>query len=346
VHFLKPKRLNIGDTVAVLSPSWGGPSQVPHVFDLGLRNIEREYGWKIKEFETARMDAEVTYANPKIRAEDLNRAFADPEVSAIIASIGGDDSVRILPYLDLDTILANPKILMGYSDTAVITSFLCTHGLVTYNGPSIMAGFAQMRYLPDAFAAHIREFLTDPVDRYAYRPYLTWSDHYIPWVTPGYDGQTTPLTENEGWRWLQGSGTKTGHLFGGCIEVFEFVKGTRFWPKDGFFKEKILFFETSEDKPSVSNVKYMLRNYGSMGVLDQIKGILFGRARSYSDAEKAELDKMIIQVVAGEFGRSDMPIISNMDFGHTDPQLIMPLGILAEIDCNAKSICLLESAVA
>ena len=96
MEFLKPSRLKSGDAIAVLSPSWGGPSRYPHVFDMGLKNIQDTFGLKIKEFETARMDADLTYRNPKLRAEDLNRAFADPEVSGIFASIGGDDSVRIL----------------------------------------------------------------------------------------------------------------------------------------------------------------------------------------------------------------------------------------------------------
>jgi len=345
MKFVKPTCLRKGDTVAVLSPSWGGPSRYPHVFDMGLRNLETMFGLKIKEFETARMDADVTYKNPKLRAEDLNRAFEDPEVSAIIASIGGDDSVRILPFLNLESIYANPKILMGYSDTAVITSYLCSHGMVTFNGPAVMAGFAQLRHFPAEVADHIRDILFAPTETYAYRAYRQWADQYVDWNTPGYDG-VRELTDNtEGWRWLQGNGVVRGRLFGGCIEVFEFLKGTRFWAPAEIFDGAILFFETSEDKPSVSNIKYMLRNYGSMGVLNQISALLFGRARSFTEAEKAELETVIVEVVAGEFGRADMPIVVNMDFGHTDPQFIMPLGIQAEIDCVAKSFTLLESAV-
>jgi len=344
--FIKPRRLRAGDTVAVLSPSWGGPSRYPHVFDLGLGNIENLFGLKIKEYPTARMDADETYRNPEIRAKDINDAFEDPEVHAIFASIGGDDSVRILPFLNLDLIKANPKIFMGYSDTAVINAYLNFQGLVTFNGPAVMAGFAQMRHLPNSFADHVRQALMEPDATLDYQPFEAWADHYVNWNTSGYDGETAPLqTNNESWRWLQGQGRVEGRLFGGCIEVFEFLKGTRFWPGPDFWTDKILFFETSEDKPTVSNVKYMLRNYGSMEVLHSIRGILFGRARSYSDAEKAELEKMIAQVVAGEFGRSDMPIVANADFGHTDPQWVLPLGVRAEIDCEAKRLRLLEAAV-
>jgi len=345
VNLLRPPRLSRGDTVAVLSPSWGGPSIYPNVFELGLRNLENLFGLKIKEYPTARMaDAEI-YANPKARAEDINRAFADPEVKGIIASIGGDDSVRILPYLDLDTIFANPKILMGYSDTTTLTSYLNQNGLVTFNGPSVMAGFAQMRHLPADFVSHVREILFEPTERYEYRAYPEWADKYRPWQTPDYDGETEALRANEGARWLQGEDVVQGRLFGGCIEVLEFMKSTRFWPAEVFWDGKILFFETSEDKPTVPMVKYMLRNYGSMGALDRIAGILYGRARAYTGEEKESLYKMMVQVVAGEFGRRDMPIVANMDFGHTDPQWVMPLGVMAEIDPVRRTLCLVESAV-
>jgi len=343
--FIKPRRLKAGDTIAVLSPSWGGPSRFPQVFDLGLRNLENAFGFKIKEYPTARMDADETYRNPEIRAKDINDAFADPEVSGIIASIGGDDSVRILPFLDIEKIKTSPKIFMGYSDTTAINCYLNAHGLVTFNGPSILAGFAQLRHLPNAFAEHVRDILMSPAGTYVYKPYEAWTNNYVDWNTPGYDGETAPFQPNLGPKWIQGSGRADGVLWGGCIEVHEFLKGTQFWPSQQAWQDTILFFETSEDKPTVSNVKYMLRNYGSMGVLDQVKGILFGRARSYTEAEKLELEEMLVQIVTGEFGREDMPIVANLDFGHTDPQWIMPLGIRAEIDCDQRRLRLLEPAV-
>ena len=133
--------------MAVISPSWGGPSVHLRVFDLGLRNLEAILGVRVREFPTARMTSEALYENPKARAEDVNAAFADPGIKAIFASIGGDDSVRILPYLDLPTILANPKVLMGYSDTTTLTSWLVQHGLVTFNGP-LRAGGLRAGRLP------------------------------------------------------------------------------------------------------------------------------------------------------------------------------------------------------
>lgn len=341
-----PPRLHEGDTVAVVSPSWGGPSVHPHVFDLGLRNLEAILGVRARESTTARMPDEELYRNPKLRAEDLNAAFADPGIKAIFASIGGDDSVRILSHLDLPTILANPKILMGYSDTTTLTSWLAQHGLVTFNGPSVMAGFAQARHLPAEFGAHVRRMLMDASVPPPYEPYSVWSEEFGRWADPDYDGEVKDLRPNaEGWRWLQGEGVATGRLFGGCVEVLEFIKATPFWPAPEFWEGRILFFETSEDKPSVDQVKYLLRNYGSMGALERISGLLLGRARSYTDEEKESLYEKVVRVATVEFGRPDMPIVANLDFGHTDPQWVVPLNVLAEINCEARSLRLLEAPV-
>jgi len=342
MEFIKPKRLRPGDTVAVLSPSWGGPSRYPHVFDLGLEKLRERFGLNIKEFPTARMDADEVYRNPQVRAEDINTAFADPSVAGIITSIGGDDSVRILPYLSLDVILANPKVFTGYSDTTAINLYLNSKGLVTYNGPSVMAGYAQFAHLPASACDFVRGVLFG--DERSYLPSSLWTDRYVEWTTPGYSGEVEPLRPKEGWRVVQGQGAVEGRLVGGCIEVFEFLKGTPFWPSPDYFRDAILFFETSEEKPTVDNVKYMLRNYGSMGVLEHVRALLLGRARSYTDLEKAELEYVAARVVGLEFGRKDMPILANMDFGHTDPQWVLPLGVRARVDCGKPSFTLLESA--
>jgi muramoyltetrapeptide carboxypeptidase LdcA involved in peptidoglycan recycling len=342
---IKPPRLRPGDTVAVLSPSWGGPSCFPHVYELGLRNLQSLFQLNVKEFPTARMSPDELYLNPKRRAEDLNAAFADPDVAGIIASIGGSESVRILPFLDVTAILAHPKILMGYSDTTTLTSTLNQAGLVTFNGPSVMAGFAQMRHLPATLTTHIKAVLMEPTGIYQYTPYEAWADRYVSWATPGYDGEVEALQPHEGWRWLQGEGVHEGVLFGGCIEVFEFLKATQWWPPVDFWDGKILFVETSEEKPEVKDVEYMLRNYGSMGALERLAGLIVGRAPAYTPEAKESLYAMLPRVVGFEFGRKDLPIVANMDFGHTDPQFVMPLGIRAEIDCEARRFRLVEPAV-
>src|SRR5947208_3119002 len=90
---ITPHRLRPGDTVAVLSPSWGGPSRFPAVFELGVKNLREVFGFQVKEYATARMDADELYYHPERRADDINVAFSDADIQAIITSIGGDDSV-------------------------------------------------------------------------------------------------------------------------------------------------------------------------------------------------------------------------------------------------------------
>jgi muramoyltetrapeptide carboxypeptidase LdcA involved in peptidoglycan recycling len=342
----RPRRLKAGDTVAIVAPSSGIAAEFPHVVELGLRNLRDVFGLRIERFPTSHMDNDALYRDPRVRADDINAAFARDDIAAIISTIGGDDSVRILPRLDLDLIAAHPKILMGFSDITTLTTVLNQRGLVTFNGPSVMAGFAQLHNMPSALADHVRAILMEPTDSYEYRPYPAWTNEYVSWTTPGYSGETKPLQPHDGWRWLRGSGRVRGRLWGGCIEVLEFMKGTAFWPAPAFWDERILFFETSEEKPTVDRVVRMLRNYGSIGALDRIAALLIGRARSYTPDEKRELDEALVRVVSVEFRRSDLPIVSNLDFGHTDPQWIMPLGVMAEVDCDARTFVLLEPAVA
>ncbi len=343
MNFLKPKRLQKDDTVGLLSVSWGGPSVFPHVYELGLGNIEK-LGLKIKEFSTARADADFLYENPKARADDVNRAFADPEVDAIISTIGGEDSIRILPYLDSKAIRANPKIVMGYSDFTTILVYCNRAGNVAFHGPSAMAGFSQMGSFPSSFSQHIREILFEPQSTYNYRPYESYSEGYPDWADASTVGKTKSPKPSDGWHWLQGGSAK-GELYGGNIEILEWLRGTEYWPEPEFWDDKILFLETSEEQPQRSYVRRWLRTFGVSGGLDRISGLLLGRARDYTDEDKKKLEENIVAVVSGEFGRSDLPLVTSMDFGHTDPQLIIPLGVKAEIDCENKLFRLLEPAV-
>jgi len=338
---IKPKKLQKGDTIAIISPSWGGPSIFPHVYESGIKTLEN-LGFKIKEYPSARKEAEYTYNNPEFRAKDINDAFADSEVSAIITSIGGDDTIRILQFLDLNTILKNPKIIMGYSDATTINTYLNQHGLVTFNGPSVMGGFSQWDALGEKFHKHIKSILFDNPQAYLYETYDSYADGYLDWNDKNNTGKTKPLSINSGWNWLQGNSTVSGELFGGCFDVLEMMKSTIFWPSLDFWNGKILFLETSEDKPGPDQVKYMLRNYGIQGVFNKISALLIGRPRDYSEAEKKKLDENVLQIVTTEFGQKHLPIITNMDFGHTDPQWILPLGIKAEINCPDKTFKLIE----
>lgn len=342
MEYIKPQKLKPGDTVAIVSPSWGGPSLFPHVYENGLK-VLRQWGLKIKEMPSARKEADYLWANPEFRAKDINNAFADKKIKAIFTSIGGDDSVRILPFLDKKIIKNNPKILLGFSDATTLHTYCNINGLVTFYGPSIMAGFSQMKNLPTRFEKDVKKMLFSVSDDYIFSGYDEHCEGYKDWSKKENIGKTKKMIKNKPWNFIQGDGTVNGRLFGGCIEVLEFLKGTDFWPKKNFWKNKILFLETSEDKPSATQVRDYLRNYGMQGILKELNALLFGRARSYSENEKNKLNDIILQVVNIEFGLKDLPVVTELDFGHTDPQFILPLGVQAKIDCINRKVCLIES---
>ncbi|MCL5404589.1 MAG: LD-carboxypeptidase [Candidatus Marsarchaeota archaeon] len=346
MQIIKPKRLSEGDTVAIVSPSAGVPARFPHIYGHGLDMIKKHLRLEVKEYNTARKSNDYLYTHPRERAEDINNAFADKEVKAIVASIGGDDSVRILDYLDMKAIKNNPKIIMGFSDSTTFLDYIhLKTGLITYNGPTIMAGFAQTERFPKLFLDMIRSLLFEPTEKYEYHSFPFWSDGYPDWAEKSNVGKINERHKNDGWHWLQGNGVVKGRLFGGCADALEFMKGTRFWPGKDFWDGKILFLETSEDKPMPDTVKYWVRNYGSQGILERIAALLIAMPSGYSMEEKEKMENKVRSVLSLEFGAGKIPLVTNMDFGHTDPKFILPIGAMAEVDASKKRFRLLENSV-
>jgi len=344
--FVKPPPLRRGDRVAVTSSSWGGPHALPAPYDAGLAVLRDELGLEVVEARTARMPADELARNPRLRAETMNELFADDSVHAIIASIGGDDSVRILPWLDTELALTHPKIVLGYSDTD--TQLVAYHlaGLVTYNGPAVMSGFAQMGTFRDSLE-HVRAMLFGEAGAVTPLPaFENWTQTNSDWADPARATEIVGLELHDGWRWLGAERTTRGRLFGGCIDVLEFLKGTRWWPNadPSWWRGRVLFLETSEEKPPLDTVRYWLRNYGSQGVFEHAEALWFGRARGYSDAENEQLYALLVDVVRDAGG--DLPIVANLDFGHTDPHWVLPLGVEVETDPEARTLTLCESATA
>ena len=112
---IKPQRLQPGDKVASVSLSWGGPGTIPHRYEAGKKQLQDEFGLIVVEMPHTLRDADWLHRNPQARAEDLMAAFSDPAIKGIISTIGGDDSIRLLPYLDLNIIRSNPKIFVTIS---------------------------------------------------------------------------------------------------------------------------------------------------------------------------------------------------------------------------------------
>ena len=111
-----PPKPRPGDKVAVLSPSAGVPALFPDVFELGLRRLRETFDLVPVEYPTTR----VLGASAQARADDIHAAFADPEIKAVLASIGGDDQITVVPLLDDDLLRDNPKPFFGYSDKTIL----------------------------------------------------------------------------------------------------------------------------------------------------------------------------------------------------------------------------------
>jgi muramoyltetrapeptide carboxypeptidase LdcA involved in peptidoglycan recycling len=133
---------------------------------------------------------------------------------------------------------------------------------------------------------------------------------------------------------------------GGCIEVFDWLRGTPWWPAPEAWQDAILFLETSEEAPPPDEVKRILRVYAALGILRKLSGLLFGRPGGQIPVERFdEYEQAILQVVKEEEGLHDLPVVTRMDFGHTDPMCVLPYGVLAEIDCTARRFSILEAGV-
>lgn len=343
----KPAQLTPGDTIAAVSLSWGGPATFPHRYHAGKQQLQETFGVNVVETRHALKDADWLARHPQARAEDLMEAFADPAINAIFATIGGDDSIRLLPYLDLQIIRDNPKIFLGFSDSTV-THFACYQaGLGSFYGPSMMAGFAENTGIFPYTIEAIRRtlFSTDSIGVIPANS-EGWTVEFLDWAEPSLQHQRRTLQPPLSWHWLQGTGSVQGHLLGGCLEVLDWLRGTPVWPNDDAWNNAILFLETSEEAPSPEFVTRVLRSFAAMGILQKVAAVLVGRpGGGVPVADFMKYDQAILHVFSEEQGLTDLPIVTHMDFGHTDPMWVLPYGVQAEVNCEQRTVTLLESAV-
>ncbi|MBN8592113.1 MAG: LD-carboxypeptidase [Anaerolineae bacterium] len=344
---IKPLRLQAGDKVAAVTLSWGGPGTFPYRYQAGKQQLEAAFGVTVIETPHALRDADWIAANPQARADDLMEAFADPSIRGIIATIGGDDSIRTLPYLDLEIIRQNPKVFMGFSDTTITHLACWKAGLGSFYGPSMMAGFGENGGLFPYLAEAVRRTLFSAEPLGVIHPNTDgWTVERLEWAEPANQSIKRRLTPSDGWRWSGGAAARRGRLLGGCLEVLDWLRGTDYWPPLTDWQDAILFIETSEEAPPPQYVERMVRVLGAMGVLQRLSGMLVGRPGGAMPVTQfAEYDAAIERVVREELGLHDLPIITRMDFGHTDPYFVLPYGALAEIDPLNQRFTILESAV-
>ncbi len=344
MSLIQPKRLAAGDRIATVSLSWGGAGNPELLwrYHQGKEYLQRVFGLEVVEMPHTLKGADYLYEHPEKRAEDLMRAFEDPAIKGVFSCIGGDESVRMLPYIDYDVIRSNPKVFLGYSDTTV-THFICRKaGLSSFYGPSILAEFAENGGLHPYTRQWVTKALFCPEPIGAVEPPCEWTSEYLPWLEEN-KGKRRAYRHNTGYELIQGEGSACGRLIGGCVEVLEMLKGTELWPAPEEWNGAILFLETSEDMPVSSFVEYWLRNYASQGILRHCAGIVF--AKPY-DMKYYEEYKLAIRKVLREDPKlRDLPVLCNVSFGHTSPMAILPYGAMARIDCDPAGFSILDTGV-
>jgi muramoyltetrapeptide carboxypeptidase LdcA involved in peptidoglycan recycling len=330
-----------GDQVAVISPSAGLPAVFPAVYELGLKRLRDVFQLHPIEYPTTR----VMNAPLKDRARDMMAAFADPDNKAVFTSIGGIDQIQLLKRLDPEVFRSNPKPFFGYSDNTHLLNFLWQLDIPSFYGCAVMVQLGMHGSMFEMTVDSLKQalFTRGPIEMQA-SP--IFNDVGLDWSNEALLSEHRITESNEGWYW-DGFGRVQGKLWGGCAESFIPILGSNRWvPKDEQMDDAVLYLETSEDLPAAWIVQYVLIAMGERGWLDRIAGVLVGRAKAWEFdkqksadekvAYKAEQRDIVIQTVRQY--NPTAPIVQNLDFGHTDPQVMIPSGQQAAIDCSAQSI--------
>jgi muramoyltetrapeptide carboxypeptidase len=252
----------------------------------------------------------------EIRARDVNRMFADPDIAGIFCVRGGEGANRLPEMIDLEVVRKNPKVFLGYSDVTVFHLLLGQGAdLVTIHGPMPYTEFRR-----DTFEGYVKE-------------------HFLKAVT-----ETEPVGEilpPQGDPAIQAlvPGTVEAPLVGGCLSLISALMGTP-WEIDT--RGKILIIEDVGEQP----YKYdrWLCQLRSSGKLQQCAGVVVGQCIDCT-ADKPKMDIPLEEIFADLLVPLGVPVLLNVPFGHGKRKATFPLGVRALLDGNAGRFFLTESGV-
>ena len=329
---IKPPKLVTQDTVGIVSPASAFFTIHEPALRRGVGHLEKA-GLHV-HLAPHTLDQR-QHLNPPAqhRAEDLNQMFADPEIKAIFCLSGGSGVNAVLPLLDWEQIERSPKIVMGYSAiTALLIGLYAKVGLVTFHGPMILNGLSEY---PQPFTytwQGVEEILfkTEPVG--TLKPPAQWTDAYMS------EDQPRAMKTNPGWRWLR-AGKASGPLIGGNLSVMLTLVGTPYWaPLQGAI---LCVEEVNFGSGLLRKIDESLAQCQQMGLFDQIAGLVIGKVNELSKEEETLFESLILEYTADP----DFPILTGVDFGHTAPQLTLPIGIQASLDSQQDRFSIDEAAV-
>jgi muramoyltetrapeptide carboxypeptidase len=323
-----PPRVRAGDTVGLVSPSFGAIGAWPHRAERAisyLQSLELE----VKLMPNAARNDGWASASPQERADDLHVAFSDDDVAVLLAAIGGNHSNQLLPYLDFELIGTHPKIFQGYSDMTVLHwAFLLEAGLSTFHGPALISQLGEYPNVLNYTDENLRAawFGDQPLD---FSPAAEWTEEFLDWDQQKDLERARELRPSNGWVTVR-PGVAEGPLIGGCLEsICWHLKGSSLWPD---FAGTILILETSEEAPSVAHLDAYLTDLSQLGVFDAVAGLIVARPAYYSEEDANAL----WNVVESHTAAAGIPVLVNVDCGHTDPILTLPLGLPVVLDAGAR----------
>ena len=304
-----PSKLKKGDTIGVIAPSNYIEKDDLEYINASIALMEAS-GFKVKFGKYVFEDTFGYGTSPEKRAADINWAFKDDEVKAIMCVKGGEDSNTTLDYIDYEMIKKHPKIICGFSDnTSILNAIHEKTGLVTYHGPTFKS-------------------LTSWETGYAYKQFIkTFVENTESLIMGEPEDEYTTIQ----------AGQVTGELVGGNLSLFTKLVCGKYAVN---LQDKILFLEELgfEAAPEMvnSNIYYLKQN----GVFDRIAGLWIG---NYEHPSKVSIEKIIKNAIGDEY---KFPIIKSDNFGHIDKKIIIPIGTKAEINTNEKiKIKLVEKCV-
>ena len=351
----KPVKLKKGDKIAIVSLSKGlvGMPFCRHEVDIAIKRL-KEFGLEPVIMPNALKDMDYLQKHPEARAEDLKNAFMDSSIKAIINAIGGDDTYKTIPYLMedeefIEAVKNNPKIFTGFSDTTNNHLMLNKLGLSTFYGPCLLIDIAELdtEMLPYTKEYFEKFFMEE--SKFEIKSSPVW---YCDRESFGPEEVGKPREcheETHGYETLNGKGSVTGKLYGGCLasiydalvgslnaEAPEVYKKYDIFPSIEEWKEKILFLETDDSGPEPKIVEKMLLELKRQNILSLVKGIIVGKPvdEKYYDEYK--------QVYKTVFEDIDTPVLYNVNFGHSVPRCILPYDRETTVDYDNKKITIEE----
>lgn len=330
-----PPPIEPGDTVAVVAPSHAAPEGS---LDRGLERL-RSFDVEPEVYGSATRDTEWLRANPEARAADVNAAFADEDVSGVVATMGGNAEHMLLPHLDREAIREHPTRFLGSSDNTNLALALNAEGVVSFYGGQLFPDLAADPEMHPYTRRNVERALrATPFGEV--EPAGEWTDEY-------YDLENDDPREwfpSDGWYWrnAEDPGSVSGPVVGGCLSMLE----TQLMLDGDFGREAaegaILAVETSGETPDPGRVERFFTVLGERGVLDRARALLVGRPETPGGtlAERERFRGNQREAIERGIGAydPDLPVVFDLDFGHAAPVLPLPLGAPATVDFDGRTI--------